>query len=93
MDVYKTSEGWLLIVSGFSYEQRHQALRNILECVEEFGLDGKLSLHHNEEQKGMYYGGPFDSITLLLHPQQWITKSLLQHIKAYFKDLARRANK
>ena len=93
MDVYKTSEGWVLIVSGFSYESRNQALQNILECIEEFGLDGKLSLHHKGEQKGMFYGGPFDTITLLLHPQRWIQKPLLQKIKIYYSDFARKANK
>ncbi len=93
MDMYQTPDGWLLIVSGFSYEFRHQALQNILECVEEFGLDGKLSLHHNGEQKGLYYCGPYDTITLLLHPHSWIQKTLLQKIKKYYLDFALRANK
>jgi hypothetical protein len=93
MDVFSTSEGWILVLNGFSYESRIQALQNILECVEEFGLDGKLSLHHNGEQKGMYYGGPFDTITLLLHPQRWITWQFIKGIKAFYLDFARKANK
>lgn len=93
MDVYQTSEGWLLIITGFSYESRNQALQNILECIQEFGLDGKLSLHHKGEQKGIYYGGPFDTITLLLLPQRWITWQFIKGIKAYYLDLARKENK
>jgi hypothetical protein len=93
MDVFSTSEGWILVLNGFSYESRNQALKNILECIQEFGLDGKLLLHHNGEEKGIYYGGPFDTITLLLLPKRWITWQFIKRIKAFYLDLARNANK
>jgi hypothetical protein len=93
MDVFSTSEGWILVLNGFSYESSQKALKNMLECIEEFGLDGKLLIHHNGEQKGMYYGGPFDTITLLLHSQRWVTWQFIKSIKTYYLDLARKEYK
>jgi hypothetical protein len=91
MDIFKTVKGWLLIVSGFSFENRNQVLENFLECIQEFGLDGKLTIHFQGEVKGDYYGGPFDTITLLLHSHSWVTKKFVKGIQADWR--ARSANK
>jgi hypothetical protein len=86
MDVYKTVKGWLLIVSGFPLHQRNTILHNVIETIEEFGLDGELQVHHKGEQKDDYYGGPYDTITLLLHSKQWITNSFVQRVKGYYLE-------
>jgi hypothetical protein len=91
MDFYQTEKGWLLIFHKFTFSEKNQICEKILEFIDEHGLDGILSFHlEGKEVKGNYYGGPFDTITLLLHKRPWINKNFLKTIHSFFAERARK---
>jgi hypothetical protein len=91
MDFYQTEKGWLLIFQKFTFSEKNQISEKILDFIDEHGLDGILSFHlEGKEVKGNYYGGPYDTITLLLHKRTWIDKKFIKYIHSSFVARARK---
>ena len=89
MDFYQTEKGWLLVFHKFTFENRKKICEYILDFIDENGLDGIISFHlEGKEVKGIYYGGPFDTITLLLHQRPWINKNFLKTIHSFFTEFS-----